>query len=62
MPNSPTFYYLETTMKRNKEIYEETLPVFYYQRRELREELETLNQQKIQNSKIIFPKVLPVKK
>lgn len=30
-------------MKRNKDIYEESLPVFYYQRRELKEGLEEIN-------------------
>jgi len=44
-------------MKRNRDLYEESLPVFYYQRRELREQLEELNQQKIGNTKIFLPKV-----
>jgi len=44
-------------MKRNKDLYEESLPVFYYQRRELREQLEELTQLKIQNQKSFLKKV-----
>jgi len=44
-------------MKRTKEQFEESMPVFYWQRRELREQLEELSQRKIQSQKTFLKKV-----
>jgi len=43
-------------MKRSKEQYQETIPVMYYQKRELQEQLEKLNQEKLLNDKMTYGK------
>jgi hypothetical protein len=35
-------------MKRSKETHQESIPVFYWQQREMREALEQINQQHLQ--------------